>query len=127
MGDLIMKENNVQSIIIGCIIVVVVMVLLYVIRSLIADHIEETKKAKQLMNNLEPARLGPDDAVREYGEMPNNGNVSGQFYSSVAHFTDTGKSMTQSQYTGMNTTFYDDVQFVIVKSLIYTETREEID
>ena len=127
MGDLIMKENNVQSIIIGCIIVVVVMVLLYVIISLIADHIEETKKAKQLMNNLEPTRLGPNDAVREQGEMSNNSNVNGQFYSSVAHFTDTGKSMTQSQYNGMNTTFYDDVQFVIVKSLIYTETREEID
>ena len=127
MGDLIMENNNVQSIIIGCIIVVVVMVLLYVIISLIADHIEETKKAKQLMNNLEPARLGQNDAVREQGEMSNNSNVNGQFYSSVAHFTDTGKSMTQSQYNGMNTTFYDDVQFVIVKSLIYTETREEID
>ena len=127
MGDLIMENNNVQSIIIGCIIVVVVMVLLYVIISLIADHIEETKKAKQLMNNLEPARLGPNDAVKEQGEMSNNSNVNGQFYSSVAHFTDTGKSMTQSQYNGMNTTFYDDVQFVIVKSLIYTETREEID
>ena len=127
MGDLIMENNNVQSIIIGCIIVVVVMVLLYVIISLIADHIEETKKAKQLMNNLEPARLGPNDAVKEQGEMFNNSNVNGQFYSSVAHFTDTGKSMTQSQYNGMNTTFYDDVQFVIVKSLIYTETREEID
>ena len=127
MGDLIMENNNVQSIIIGCIIVVVVMVLLYVIISLIADHIEETKKAKELMNNLEPARLGPGSVVKEQGAMIDNRNVNEQFYSSVAHFTDTGKSMTQSQYTGMNTTFYDDVQFVIVKSLIYTETREEID
>ena len=57
MGDLIMENNNVQSIIIGCIIVVVVMVLLYVIISLIADHIEETKKAKKILERHQELKV----------------------------------------------------------------------
>lgn len=127
MGDLIMDKNNVQNIMIWCIVAVVVVVLLYVIICLISEHIEETKKAKEYMNDLEPVGAVNNISIREQNSMQMPINNSGQFYASVGRFTDTGRPMTQSQYNGMNTTFYDDVQFVIVKSLIHTETREEIE
>ena len=127
MGDLILDKNNVQNIMIWCIVAVVVVVLLYVIICLISEHIEETKKAKEYMNDLEPVNAVNNISIREQNSMQMPTNNNGQFYASVGRFTDTGRPMTQSQYNGMNTTFYDDVQFVIVKSLIHTETREEID
>lgn len=124
-----MNNNNVQEVMIWCIVAIVVIVLIYVIVSLIMDHVAETKKTKELMSNLEPVSATNNGSFRNQDvmQMPVNNQNGDQFYASVGRFTDTGRSMTQSQYNGMNTTYYDDVQFVIVKSLIYTETREEID
>lgn len=53
--------------------------------------------------------------------------VNNGFYTVSNHFTDTGRSGLRGDYANASMGAYNDVNFVIIKSVISTETREEID
>lgn len=121
MGDL--KMNNIEDakFIVICVAVVVAVIALYALISLIVDYRQEAKKTKEMMSNLETANAAPLEEIDSYQGYK-------ETYSSTRnHFTDSGRSVSYGSYEQGSTKLYEGFQFVIVKSVIHTETREEID
>lgn len=120
MGDLIMNKLSNVELIGLCVAGVVAIIAIYAIVSLIADYRQEIKKSKEMMSNLQTANDVPIEGMNSYQNDNSIRNTT------VRHFTDSGRVAYGECQQG-NTELYKGFQFVIIKSVIHTETREEID
>jgi hypothetical protein len=120
MGDLIMNKLSNGEFIGLCVAGVVAIIAIYAIISLIADYREEVKKSKALMSNLKTANNMPVEELDGYQDDDYVRNTT------VRHFTDSGRVSTYEDSQG-STQLYEGFQFVIIKSVIHTETREALD
>lgn len=99
--------------------VVIAIIAIYAIISLIIDYRNETKKAEEMYANLKTANDFPVS-----NETDNSKNLKYNTYDN--RFRDVGVAVNSSSNNGCNSGSYGNFQFVIIKSVIHTETREEI-
>lgn len=96
---------------------VILLIAIYAIISLAIDYRKETQKAKDMLGGLKTANNAPVPNVKDYKKDVNTSALNNRF-------TDSGTSINTWRN---NAGTYGNFQFVIVKSVIHTETREEID
>ena len=132
MGDKMALENQdkVVKILLLALVVILVVGAIALIVDLISSYKKENRRIKEILEKNEN-RLQFDSMEDNFGlAYAGVGEISTtqrQFeepdiYGEVRHFTDTGTSI--QKYGSANGQV--DTSFVIVKSVIYTETREEL-
>ena len=129
-----MAMENRQKIITIILIIVVAFVVictLYMIVSMILDYKKENQRVKELIEkNKRKMSIDEeaDDLQMAYAigaDISPTQRELGEFYSQKNHFTDTGRSQLRGVYSNDNE-MKKNCNFVIIKSVIYTETREEL-
>ena len=145
MGDFIMMmsvdTNRMTAGLLIALGVILIIIAISVIINLIGNYKKESEKVQENINKISnknnnfPKQISLADNVNlkniNMYEKKQDGyqQENNCFYSSVKHFTDTGRSQLRGGYSqaGYSESRNNSYNFVIIKSVICTETRDEIE